>query len=174
MTVRVRDCCRPVMCCVACSNCNKHVIFSGNHALAMLLAVQLQCAHDLMHRSCRLFQATFVLILIPSLCLCTATHSAVLLLEDLLPARDLPALSLQRLHRCAGVRGSSCALYYAQSLQPLQQPRVLDKSCPISAHNSKPCGLGVCHGDTGLCDCPAGTTFDHIQPCWAAVMRDTA
>jgi len=66
------------------------------------------------------------------------------------------ALSLQRLQRCSGVRGSICSAYYAQQLGDLQQPGVYEKPCPINPSHDSPCGLGVCHGDTGLCNCPAG------------------
>lgn len=74
---------------------------------------------------------------------------------------DTPALSLRHLQRCAGVRGTVCAAYYAQTFETLQQPRIFDTPCPVSPIHGTPCGLGVCHGDTGLCDCPAGALRDN-------------
>jgi hypothetical protein len=93
-----------------------------------------------------------------------ATHSRSPLQQVTDRSAHLPALSLRRLQRCAGVRGSICSSYYAQSLQQLHQPRIFDKPCPINAQLNTPCGLGVCHGDTGLCDCPAGTQDDTSTP----------
>lgn len=67
-------------------------------------------------------------------------------------------LSLPRLQRCAGIKGPACSAYYLQTLEDLQLARPIpqQKPCPINQHTGTPCGLGVCHADTGLCDCPAG------------------
>lgn len=71
-------------------------------------------------------------------------------------AAETPSFSLSKLPRCTGVSGTVCDGYYAQYLLDLQQPRALNRPCPGSPTQQAPCGLGVCHGDTGLCDCPAG------------------
>jgi len=77
---------------------------------------------------------------------------------------------LQRRHRrsggrCAGTVGSWCGGYHMQPPIPFKQPPILGKPCPGSCS-----GIGVCHGDTGRCDCPAGAggpaCADHVKrPC---------
>jgi hypothetical protein len=61
------------------------------------------------------------------------------------------SIQLASLQRCHGVRGSHCVDYYTQPYVALKQPQVHSKPCPNSCS-----GRGVCNGDTGLCDCPAG------------------
>ena len=54
--------------------------------------------------------------------------------------------------RCVGTVGGWCGSFYAQrALVPYRQPPVLGKRCPRDCS-----GVGVCHGDRGVCDCPAG------------------
>jgi hypothetical protein len=113
---------------------------------------------------------TFIVSLMFVSCFPVATHSRSPLQHEADRSAHLPALSLRHLQRCAGVRGSICSSYYAQSLQQLQQPRVFDKLCPINAHTNTPCGLGVCHGDTGLCDCPAGMHYVILLPSLTAAL----
>lgn len=61
----------------------------------------------------------------------------------------------QRAHRsggrCTGAEGAWCGGYYGQPPAPRRRPPVLGRPCP------RGCGAaGVCHGDRGACDCPAG------------------
>lgn len=78
-------------------------------------------------------------------------------------------LHLRSLLRCRGVKGHICSLFWSQQLDHINQPRVHSKQCggedgaaledgsgSSVAGDQGSCGLGVCAGDTGLCDCPAG------------------
>ncbi|GBF90959.1 exostosin-like glycosyltransferase [Raphidocelis subcapitata] len=53
--------------------------------------------------------------------------------------------------RCAGAVGPWCGPYYEQRPVPFKPPRPRGAACPGGCS-----GVGVCHGDTGRCDCPAG------------------
>jgi hypothetical protein len=53
--------------------------------------------------------------------------------------------------RCAGAVGPWCGPFYEQRLVPFKTPRPRGAACPGNCS-----GVGVCHGDTGRCDCPAG------------------
>jgi hypothetical protein len=80
-------------------------------------------------------------------------------------------VSLRKLSRCWGVRGPACALYYAQQQQLLpQQPRVVYASSTACAAIDSCGSRGVCHADTGLCDCPAGACWQR----WRALVTDDA
>lgn len=60
------------------------------------------------------------------------------------PAAHLP--------RCAGTTGRWCGSYLAQAPVAYKgPPPVRGKRCPGGCS-----GVGVCHGDSGVCDCPAG------------------
>lgn len=59
--------------------------------------------------------------------------------------------------RCVGTTGAQwCGGFYAQAPLAYKRPPVLSKPCPGGCS-----GIGVCHGDTGACDCPAGVS----SPC---------
>lgn len=62
-----------------------------------------------------------------------------------------PTVRINNLHRCYGIRGSHCAGYYTQQYVSLNPPKIHSKACLNSCS-----GRGVCNGETGLCDCPAG------------------
>ncbi|GBF90972.1 exostosin-like glycosyltransferase [Raphidocelis subcapitata] len=53
--------------------------------------------------------------------------------------------------RCVGAVGPWCGPYYEQRPVPFKPPRPRGAACPGGCS-----GIGVCHGDTGRCDCPAG------------------
>eukprot|EP00878_Enallax_costatus_P010893 GHUV01011377.1.p1 GENE.GHUV01011377.1~~GHUV01011377.1.p1 ORF type:complete len:191 (+),score=6.41 GHUV01011377.1:244-816(+) len=72
---------------------------------------------------------------------------------DSSPPSPQPPIVLQttNLSRCFGIRGPHCSDYYTQDFVELQPPKVHSKQCPNNCS-----GKGVCNGETGLCDCPAG------------------
>lgn len=53
--------------------------------------------------------------------------------------------------RCIGTVSSWCGGYYTQAPVPYKRPPRHNKPCPGGCS-----GVGVCSGDTGVCDCPAG------------------
>lgn len=53
--------------------------------------------------------------------------------------------------RCIGTVGSWCGSYYSQATVPHRPPPVHGSRCPSDCS-----GVGVCHADRGVCDCPAG------------------
>ena len=53
--------------------------------------------------------------------------------------------------RCFGIRGDWCLAFYHQQPVEWDDLPLHDKPCPNNCSN-----VGVCHADTGLCDCPAG------------------
>ncbi|KAI8474753.1 MAG: exostosin-like glycosyltransferase [Monoraphidium minutum] len=57
----------------------------------------------------------------------------------------------QHAGRCVGTVGSWCSGFAAQPLVPYRRPPIRGAPCPGDCS-----GVGVCHGDTGACDCPAG------------------
>lgn len=65
--------------------------------------------------------------------------------------QQIAAEVLTRLHRCSGTRSTYCVDYFTQPYVWLKPPPVLNRPCPNNCSH-----LGVCHGDTGRCDCPAG------------------
>jgi hypothetical protein len=67
--------------------------------------------------------------------------------------------------RCVGAVGQWCGGFYSQPLVPFRRPPPRGAPCPNACG-----GVGVCHGDTGRCDCPAGAggpaCGDHLKrPC---------
>lgn len=57
----------------------------------------------------------------------------------------------QQYPRCFGAEGDWCKLFYTQQLISFKPPPVHSKQCPKDCSH-----VGVCHADTGVCDCPAG------------------
>lgn len=53
--------------------------------------------------------------------------------------------------RCLGTKGDWCLAFYSQPSVPWDQLQLHGKTCPNNCSS-----VGVCHADTGLCDCPAG------------------
>ncbi|GBF96649.1 exostosin-like glycosyltransferase [Raphidocelis subcapitata] len=62
-----------------------------------------------------------------------------------------PRKQLPHSGRCIGATGSWCGSYYSQAAVPHRPPPVHGARCPGDCS-----GVGVCHGDRGVCDCPAG------------------
>jgi hypothetical protein len=89
------------------------------------------------------------------------------------------SLLLDLAARCHGADGGWCAAFYTQRPLPPRAPPLHGKPCPGAAATTAACsnGLGVCHADTGKCDCPAGWGGDDCsspdkRPCTNAYRSD--
>jgi hypothetical protein len=106
---------------------------------------------------------TFVAVLLVSVTCCDAQGSSSGGDAPLSPHAPLHGRQQQQPHhrrgrfggkhsgRCIGTTGTWCGGYVNQSAAPHRAPPIHGEPCPGGCS-----GVGVCHGDSGTCDCPAG------------------